>query len=206
MKIILKNKSFEVENRIAEIEPILALIQKMLDEEALTLSHLVIDGVAVYQDYHAYLSENIENVVEVVVETQSLKPLIDETLGSTFDYLSNAVALLKPLSEAFYQAPTQEAWSGLTDLFGGIEWLSDVMERIDGIDHLNEMILNYHIWNEYVQIIKSLKLILPEMEQAMVNQDHVLIGDLILYEILPVFETAVEKLRFLVPSGGAHVS
>jgi len=206
MKLIIDNNIQTFANNLSEIADVLATIQKILKENNLELSHLIIDGIPVYQDYESYLKDHIETIREIEVETIKLKPLVEDTLGSAFEYISHATALLKTLAETFYQTPGAETWSSLADLFEGLGWLIDTMNRIDEIDQLNEYVQNYDIWNEYVQIIKSLSVQLPELEQAMVNRDHVLIGDLILYEILPIFEAAEEKLRFLVPAGGHHVS
>lgn len=206
MKLIINGNIKEFKNSVNEIEPVLEAIQQVLVHENLGLSHLIIDGVAVYQNYGPYLSEQIESITEIEVITLKLKPLIEETLGAAFDYIANAVGLLKPLAESYYQSPGQDAWNQLADLFEGISWLLDTMSRIDQIEQLDLYLANYDIWNEYVQVMKNLNNQIKELEQAMTNRDNVLIGDLILYEILPVFESAEEKIRFLVPSGGQHVS
>lgn len=207
MKLIINKKNIKIfKNSVNEIESVLEAIQQVLVHENLGLSHLIIDGVAVYQDYGPYLSEQIESISEIEVITLKLKPLIEDTIGAAFDYIANAVDLLKPLAESYYQSPGQDAWNQLADFFEGIGWLLDTMTRIDQIEQLDLYLTNYDIWNEYVLSMKNLNNQIIELEQAMTNRDNVLIGDLILYEILPVFETAEEKLRFLVPSGGQHVS
>ncbi|MGE4589819.1 MAG: hypothetical protein AB7E34_09635 [Acidaminococcaceae bacterium] len=206
MKLIINNKNMDFKNDISEVKSLLAAVIQALDEDNLELSHLIVDGVAVYQDFEEYLNEQIETITEIEVITLELKPLIEETLNSANDYIGNVQALLKPLAEAYYQSPESYDWKRLAELFEGLGWLLDTMNRIDQIDQLHLYILNYDIWNEYVQTLKGLYTQIAELEQAMLNKDSVLIGDLILYEILPIFETAEEKLRFLVSVGGAHVS
>ena len=206
MKIIIKEKTVEYENSIDQVKLILEKIVDLLDQEKLELSYLLIDGVEVVKDYEAYLTDNIENIDRIEVVTQDLKALIEETLNSALAYLKKAVELLKPLAESFYQSPDQAAWQSLSDLFEGIGWLLDSMNRIDQIRQLDTYISNYDIWNEYVMTIKGLNLQLQELEGAMLDKDQVLIADLLLYEILTIFETGQEKLVFLMPRGGVHVS
>lgn len=206
MKLIINGKTVEFENSTSAIKSVLTMIQQVLDQETLELSHLIIDGIPVYQDYENYLNERINIITEIVAETLMLKPLIEETLGSAFVYIGNAIALLKPLADTFYHFPGQDTWNQLADLLEGIGWLMDTMSRIDEIEQLGQYLPNYDIWNEYVQAMKTLHVQIPELEQALISKDHVLIGDLLLYEILPVFEIAEEKLRFLVPSGGTNAS
>lgn len=206
MKLIINNKNIEFKNDISEVKPLLTVIIQALAKDSLELSHLLVDGVPVYQDFEHYLCDKIATVNEIEVITLELKALISDTLMSTLDYITNAVSLLKPLSENFYQSPDQAVWSQLADLFEGISWLLDSMNRIDQIDQLPSYLTNYDIWNEYVQTMKQLNIQLRDLGEAMINKDHVLIGDLILYEVLPIFEVAEEKLRFFVPAGGHHVS
>lgn len=202
MKLIINGQTEEFENSTSAIGLVLSHIKQILKQRKLELSHLVVDGTPVYQDYENYLNEKIETTSEIVVETLKLKPLIDETIDSAFAYIVTAITQLRPLAETYYQSPGSDAWNRLADLFEGIGWLFETMNRIDQIDQLQLYVSSYDKWNEYVQTLKVLNNNIIELEKAMLNKDHVLIGDLILYEILPIFEAAEEKLRFLVPSGG----
>lgn len=206
MKLNIDGQIKEFTNDEAQITMLLQEINQALEQSNNELSHLIIDGVAVYQDFDAYLRKNIAVIEQIEVVTLELKPLIQETIASAFAYLNKAIVLLNPLANGFYQSPDPANWNQLADLFEGIAWLLDTMKRIDQIENLQLYISDYTIWNEYVMSLNGLNNLLKELEQAMVGKDQVLIGDLILYEILPVFETASEKLRFLIPTGGNHVS
>ncbi|MDK2961311.1 MAG: hypothetical protein PWP20_437 [Eubacteriaceae bacterium] len=206
MNVIVNNRTFEFDNNEKTVKDLFNAIQELLDQEGLEFSHLIVDSTPVYQEFENYLTNDFELFKEIVVETVNLKTLISDTIASAFEYIARNTALVKALAESFYQSPQQETWQSLSDLFEGIGWLLDVTSRIDQFDQLSNYVLDYSIWNEYVQTAKGLDNLLSEMEEAMVNKDHVLIGDLILYEILPVFETAEEKLRFLMPGGENHAS
>ncbi|MDK2936080.1 MAG: hypothetical protein PWP62_1088 [Eubacteriaceae bacterium] len=67
MKLIINKKSTEFKNAVSEVKPLLAAIIQVLAEDNLELSHLLVDGVAVYQDYEDYLSGQIETIAEVEV-------------------------------------------------------------------------------------------------------------------------------------------
>jgi hypothetical protein len=205
MKIVIENKVLEFENKASYINSLFKEVQKILDEEGLEFSHLVIDGEIVQENYEDYLKNNIEKVGEIIVAVHALKDLIQDTLVSSFEYVNGALVALKALSEQFYQSPKEETWKQLADFFEGVQWLIDTSSRIDNVKNLNK-ILNYSVWNNYLAEIKSFDPLMQELEQAMINQDHVLIGDLLLYEIIPEVEIIREKLCFLLPSGGQYVS
>ncbi|WP_303866862.1 hypothetical protein [Acetobacterium wieringae] len=141
------------------------------------------------------------------MKIQDSKILINDILISSNEYIQNAKKALKHLSEEFYQAPESKSWTDLADFFEGIQWILETISRIDQISNLETIISNYKIWNEYVQNIKGLNEIVRELDDAMKNNDHVLIGDLLQYEVLPIFEGAEHKLGLLMVLGGhQHVS
>jgi hypothetical protein len=207
MKIIIQNDLFEFSNEISEIENIFELIGKRLEDLKMQFSHLIIDDELVYENYEEYFFTNIKKIKQVEVISNSLKSLIDETLYSTYTYLKSGKSLVQDLANTFYQKPQEESWNNLSDLFGGIEWIIETQDQIDQIKGLETLILSNAVWNEYVQEVNKVISILPELETAMKQQDFVLIGDLLLYEIFPFFETGSDKLRFLIPGEGEnHVS
>ncbi|MBC3899069.1 hypothetical protein GH811_05505 [Acetobacterium malicum] len=204
MKIIINNDIVEFENKKENVEKIVESINQRLKENELDLSHLVIDGNYIDEELYQYLTDNILTIQEIVVVVKTPELIVNETLDSAYNYIANAVLLIKPLAEAFYQHPKQDSWKNLANLFEGIQWIMETVNRIDNIENLKNIVINYQIWNEYVQTIKGLSAVIIELEDAMVNQDQVLIGDLLQYEIQAIFETSEEKLQFLIPTGGRH--
>lgn len=133
-----------------------------------------------------------------------MENLIQETLGSTYDYIKSGIEELNILADEFYQVPDEKTWIKLTNLFEGIQWIIKTLAQIDAIKNLDEIINDYGIWNQYVQSVTELNQIIPEIEKAMIDQDKILIGDILLYEIKPVFEKMHAKLRFLIPGKVHH--
>ena len=125
--------------------------------------------------------------------------LVNETLISANNYIDNAIPIIKELAELFYQQPDDKAWGQLTDLFEGIQWILQTLGHIDSINDLDTIVNDYKIWNEYVQVVAQLIDIVPEIENAILNRDNILIGDMLLYEIVPIFENMLTKLEFLKP-------
>ena len=102
--------------------------------------------------------------------------------------------LIEKLSTSFRKRPTEESWNELDNLFSGIGWLLESYNNIDKYNNLNELISNYYIWNEYVVEIEKLRLTLPDFFEAIKNKDSVLISDILVYEINPIFQDMNEKL------------
>jgi hypothetical protein len=201
MKLTINDEIFNYENNDHSIELILEKIQESIKKNNLELSHFIIDKKIIESGFEEYLRGNITGIEEVIVVTKDLHTLVNETIASTYDYLENAIERLATLYEAFYQQPKDDSWSSLADLFEGIQWILNVSNRIDSYKELEQMVANYKTWNEFISGVRSIRKILPVMEKAMVNGDNVLIGDLLQYEVLPLFILMKEKLAFLTPQG-----
>lgn len=201
MRIKIENDTFDWLNQISEIEGLFEVINQKLEEKNSQLSHLLIDGIPVYDGYYDYFVEYIETILQVEVVCRQVENLINETLQSAYEYMKNGKLLIEQLANAFYQN-SEEVWLSLTDLIEGIEWIIDSQSYIDTMENLNTLLKNYAVWNEYAKEINKMKQVLPELEAAMIQQDRVLISDLLMYEILPFFEIGEKKLCFLIPTGG----
>ena len=193
IKIMDTDKVFE--NKDSEISKVFDYINSNLENKNVFLKSLEIDGIEIYEDYYEYFIENINFIEEVKVNFQILSELVRDTLHSSYEYIERAVPLIEALSNSFRKGPTEKSWNELENLFSGIEWILESYSNIDRYKNLNELISNYYIWNEYVMEIEKLRLTLPVFFDAVKNQDSVLISDILMYEINPIFQDMNEKLK-----------
>jgi hypothetical protein len=198
MLIYIQNELLDFDNDQNQTEKILKTINVKLEKMELNCSYLIIDGTPLHEDFYNYINNNIANIKKIEVVTQTLNELVDETIGSTNDYIRDAIPLITELAEAFYQQPDGETWLKLNDLFVGIQWIIETISKIDSIRNLDQIISNYEVWNEYVQEAAQLSTIVSELEASVVGKDHVSIGDILMYEICPVYEKITPKLSLLL--------
>lgn len=201
MIIYIQDEIIEMDNDSAKINEYFETLNRILTEKKLELGYLIIDDQPIYNDFYGYFMAHIEQIRKVEVVVESLKPLVEETISTIEDYLNKAIPLVNIMAEEFYQQPGEKTWIKLMDLFEGIQWIIETVVRIDGIKGLDKLVTNYGVWNEYVQAVAELSGAITELEAAMVSKDHVLIGDLLIYELIPVFEKMLDLLRFLVVQG-----
>lgn len=198
MDIYINNKVLNFENNAELIEDIFISINEHLQEDSLHFSHLIIDEEEIYDNFDSYIIENIKGIKVVKVVAMPLVQLINESLISIEDYVKKAIPLINNIAEEFYQGPKENTWSMLTDLFEGIQWIIQSLTQIDSFESSNDIVSDYQIWNEYVQEVTKFNDIIFELENAILNKDNVVIGDMLLYEVMPIFEAMVEKLDVLV--------
>ncbi|NYB72635.1 hypothetical protein HZF24_00610 [Sedimentibacter hydroxybenzoicus DSM 7310] len=198
MNIHIKDKVLECKNDPEFIEDIFNGINEYLHKEDLQFSHLIIDGEEIYDNFDGYIIEKIKDIKKIEVIALSLSEIVDESLKSAEQYSKNAIPIINKLAEEFYQKPDENTWSHLTDLFEGIQWIIQSLTEINSIESSDEIIVDYEVWDEYVQEISKFNDIVFELENAVLNKDNILIGDVLLYEIVPIFEVMVEKLNSLI--------
>lgn len=159
------------------------------------MKSLEIDGIEIYEDYYEYFIDNINFIDEVKVNVQNLSELVNDVIYSSYSYTERATPLIEKLSTSFRKGPTEGSWNELDNLFSGIEWILESYSNIDKYSNLNELISNYYIWNEYVVEIEKIRITLPDFLDAVKNKDSVLISDILIYEINPIFQAMNEKLK-----------
>lgn len=198
MKIYVENQTLEYENKVDKIDNILGEIDEIIAKAYKTLSHMVIDDFEVYEDYYDYFLDNIRVIEKVEVISLTYKELIDDILISKVEYLENTPSKIEELADDFYTVPDKESWEDLNDLLGAIEWIVNTFSSIDQDPRLKDSVSSYEDWNLYAGEVFGLQEILGEFEGALENNDSILIGDILSYEILPNFEDMVKRLSKLV--------
>lgn len=198
MKIKLQQEVWEIENSRQNVELVLQSIEDALIKGDWQLSHLIIDGETIEDNFADYISQHIDDIQEIVVMVLSLSEVVQDTIVSTEQYLARALPLITELAEAFYQKADNDAWMSLADLVEGLQWIVKTMAQIDSLPNLNNLLMDHQGWNEYVQVAAQLNNVIPELGMAIENRDNVLLANLLLYELTPTYTAMQEKLQSLV--------
>lgn len=198
MKLYILDRILEYENKINIFDDIATEINNTVKKSNLVFSHLVIDGVEVYNDFYDYFLDNIKNIKEIIVVTKTTREISKEIILSTIDYIERAIPEIDILSNEFYRTPSSESWNKLIDLIEGFKWIIDTFVTIDTNSQLKDIVKNYEEWNLYAKDVYSLKVLLNEFEEILENSDLVSTADILSYEIVPLFEEMKDKLKKLV--------
>lgn len=203
MFIQINNETIEVENDITKIEVVFDIINTIFVEKGIVLGYLLINDKPIYKDFYNYISEHIETIKNIKIVEDPIKSLINDNFSSVYKYLKNAIPQVNIMADEFYRQPNENTWIKLIDLFEGIQWIIESVIKISGIKDIENNVIDYGVWNQYVQSVGELSELIKEIESPMVNKDHVLIGDLLIYEIIPVFEKIYNTIGLLVSTEGS---
>lgn len=195
MKIIINETVIEVELSETNINDILTKIDEQLESHDKFFSHLVVDGIEIYEDIEIYLTDHLESIQYIEIITKTIQQFIQDILNSVEEYFDRALPGITKLANDFYQEPTANTWTNLAQLIESLGWIWNGFEQIDKQKHLNKTIINYELWNELFRDAVTLNSIFKEMDEGLNNQDYVLIADLLSHEIYPNLEELSRKIK-----------
>ncbi|WP_409176039.1 hypothetical protein [Brevibacillus fortis] len=181
MRLSILDEEYIFENTSSAMMQLLQVISAKIKDNDLLVSHLTVNGVEVFSDFESYLNENLSDVETVVVYTTNSSKLVNEIMLSTEEYVNRAIPQVKSLSEQFYQGATTDTWLAFGEMLEGLQWFQQTSLFIQN-QALQPELLNFAA--EALDFTDELR----SLEEAVEQQDVVLIGDIILYEILPKFE------------------
>lgn len=193
MRIKIMEHEFELANQLSAIEQLFTAIDEKLKDTGYAFTSLTVDGVEIETDYALYLSQRIGEIQEIEVGVKSFRTLMAEMMASANDYLERARPEVEKLSAEFYQGPTEGTWTKFAQLLEGLQWLLEVVvagARFQPGDQSRSR------WGEEFE--DKIKL----LQDALQNSDHVLLGDLLQYEISPLFSALEGEIKELLKTEG----
>lgn len=121
-----------------------------------------------------------KNCTEAKIDT--IDVAMFQTISDANEFLIAVQPELKFVSQQFYQGPSEDTWSSLESFLENMEWLTELLSFMVG----------NNTWADQRKVIESLIHELNEnllqLNQALMNNDCVLIADIIGYEFIPLFQ------------------
>lgn len=196
MEMICNGQAIEI-SQGASADEIIEKINEVL-EKGHYFSHFVADGEEVYEEHERYLEQRAGKIKKLEVIAKQEKEFVNDLLLAGDEYIKRALPELSILAEEFSENPDAGTWAKLNDLLGGLQWLDEMLMAIgrSGTVPAN--------WQGYLNISAKMQEEIKELAEAMENEDNVLIGDIIQYELQPVFETFAEEINVTIDNEGTR--
>lgn len=192
--MILKHNETEMKlNRDESVfNTILEKVNELTQEDDVVFSHLMIDGVDIYEDHENYFNQNFDDIKEIYIVTKSMRKMIWETLQSVNEYLERAVPALQELVDESYEAFSPETWDGVSQLAEGIQWILQFKEFTQNASRQPKN------WDEFAKNFDQCVEQFSPLLEAIEAQDTILISDILAYEITPIYEQLLENTKTML--------
>ncbi|WP_147512960.1 hypothetical protein [Brevibacillus massiliensis] len=191
MELKIMDRIYVYENNETVLDQLMNDVNQFMHESNSVIVQMDIDGQVVFDDYFEYISDRIGEIRKIEVISQSVEEFTNEVLMTANEYLERSLPLISLLSDEFYQGPKQETWEQFEQLIEGLQWMEQTVQYVSNNKPSCEQ------WQETFRWSTEL----AELEQAVIQQDAVLIGDILRYEILTRLEMLKKELEQEIHNG-----
>lgn len=188
MELKYKDEQIELEREFSALNVIFEKVSELIKQKDTIFSHLVIDGVDVYENHEAYINERINEIMNIEIITKSTKEMIWETMVSVHEYLERAVPALTELIDGSYENFAEKTWEGINQLSEGMQWMLQFKAFTRAA---SERPVN---WKEIEHDFEACQESFAQLLAAVEAKDTVLISDILAYEITPAYEGLTENI------------
>jgi hypothetical protein len=195
MNVRILEQALEFTDHPDVLSDITAHIEELTQSSGLVVSHWVVDGVLVYDDYEDYIRERLPKISEVEIVVKSKKQLQDELLISLDRYLKQALPEIPGMIDRLYHGGDQEAWGQFSQLVEGLNWIFEAVYSIvnSGLPYAG--IESIH------SLVQQLRGQVETLAQALEHKDITFLADILHYELLTTLRNLGDAVSGTVDSG-----
>ncbi|WP_430790863.1 hypothetical protein VBD025_07605 [Virgibacillus flavescens] len=170
------------------IPTVIEKINEALESKDTVFSHLVVNGVEVYENHEEYLKLHKNEITETEIIISDMKEMIWNTMKSIHEYLVGAMPALEDLINNSYQSFSKSTWEGIDQLAEAMQWILQFKE-VTSSAHSQPA----H-WTEIEKHILTCEESFSKLMEAVEIKDTILISDILAYEITPAFQSLENQL------------
>jgi hypothetical protein len=196
MEITFLDQTMQITNTSLDVDKLFENMTSLLDEQKLHISHMMIDGQHIYENYKSYIQDRINTVQQVQVSVVTMKQYVNQLVVSSREYCGQAIQQAPELAVQFYQQPNQDTWQQFEQLLEGADWLTQFIQLIVKTN------VGYSNTDAYGSIGDSINRALPELLESVKLEQFTAIGDILQYEILPQYELLLQELQKTIEGEG----
>lgn len=159
-------------------------INGVLHKNNRVFDHLMVDGAQVYEDHFTYIKNKLTEVSVVEVAELSPREALLSGVSAVAEYISGALPLITELADSFYTDPGESAWEQLAALLEGVQWVHSAAGHIESG---RDLFRSQESVSALGNCRSKLSEVVEQLQAALADQDHVLIADLLQYEVVSAY-------------------
>lgn len=192
MQVTICNEEIIFEGEIHSIDELNKKVDEICLHQGLIISALKIDGVEVDIGIEEYVRINRQGINKIVIELISRSQLVQHMVFEGERYLFRALPEIKKLAEDFYKGVNTTTWEKIEQLMEAMQWLLHLAMNIKAC---SESFIDEKFVNDINLVAQSLTDNVGQLGESIQNEDFVLTGDYLLYEIYPELEKYYQVLQ-----------
>ncbi|WP_026908872.1 hypothetical protein [Paucisalibacillus globulus] len=194
MKVLYKEDYFEMKNKDNAIDFIFTKANQIMTEEGRIFSHLLIDGIEVYENHETYINEHANEIMIIEIVTKKMADIIIDISYSILEYLERAIPSIEELVNNSYESFSHDTWNGINELGEGMQFILQfaTLTRTSNLKPKN--------WDKIDVNINQCESAFKQLLDAIESKDTVFISDILSYEIIPAYQALIGDLSSFIQS------
>lgn len=177
-----ETKVTHIEHRSANdvmntIYDIIASIQ----QQGRVVSEIIIDDHDVTGELESYIQMNIERIQAIHIHSMTREEMFATLYQDTVDYMARIVQATDSISEVFYGDSDDQKWDYLSQLMNGFGYVIQSLQMIAAEQSHNEV-----VQDKIGQFLRQIEERVNEINEAVQDDDMILVADMIKYELGPL--------------------
>jgi hypothetical protein len=174
---------------LSSLEQVIKLVEENFLPPDAVIKQVSLDGSPVdanaTKDDPSLVFGDLSQREKIEITTCTLKEIALDSIREAQSYLERAETLTPSIASSFRDFPGPETFESLKQLYDGFYWLSMLLDRLESvyrIDPAGTQINGISISEHHQRFVSILRQLIGGQEQ----EDYVLIGDLLEFEVLPI--------------------
>lgn len=156
------------------------------------ISSIEVDGASYYDDFEVVIERSFKQLKSFKIFTLSSEEHLMQLIQSIFEYVPRFTSGIREVADSFYGELHEKDWQQFSLVIEGLNWL---YQSIEFSTILIKQVRQVNAYEDpFKTTLQLLEPLLVELETALQNQDYIAVGDLMQYEIAPIFDNIFEVL------------
>lgn len=184
--IIKELQSEDIHIALEEVNGILHDIH----QQGKVVRTITVDGIDVTGTLEVFMVSNKNKVKIIDIESVSPNEIMIDIYEDTVEFLKKVAQSVETISDKFYGEVDYEAWEQLSQLSQALGFTLESLEVIS--NHIKRNDQYSIIPNEVSIYVESIKGHVNKINKAIEDQDTIMIGDILKYELVEAVSRMVE--------------
>lgn len=182
---VLKLSRVELENRYGFEQTLASIITKLesaTESEGKVICKISVNGLDLNEkDENRFGLIPVQDIHDLVIQVEEKCVIVDDTINSLREHLKPLQANCVAVAEIIRSQGRAEAQGQLNQIFNAAQWVSEALFALR--PNWGRLQTDLNLLRKWDEAEGHMKMAVQELRQAFENQDFVLVGDVLEYEL-----------------------
>lgn len=192
MIIAIEDERIRYDKETFETEDLFQLILKRLEEKGRIYESMIIDEQFVQGNEEEFIRLKKNDIEEIIINSVTEEEYVNRIAHNTAAFLEELAPKVKSLGDNFYRNEDKDLYNNTADL---MEILQQLFLSYEEVTHIKENPGQKELIQAYGSSLDNIENGISRLEEAIKEQDTVLIGDTLVFDIAESLEKILKNIK-----------